>query len=530
MDHLIRVAIAGVAVAFVMTASTPARAEGDVNGLGDESRFGIDYVFPLDPLYQSRTFAEDLAATGAGWVNFANVAWNKIEPRASRNGQYRYQWDTLDRAVRHWQQHGFQIVMTLRMGKGWFSGPVTLVFEEGELPLLLRPMVHNADRLPKEGAMAAFEAWVAAIVERYDGDGKDDMPGLARPVLHYQVGNEVGNPAFWTGTIDEYFVLLDAAREAARAANPEVRIIPTGLRPNDFFTRNPNGEDPEPYLEDFLDRLEPLYRKGILRNLELDERVATAAGRYDILDAGGNGSWHRTTPGFYRWLDRTMTAAENAAEVWDLESRTEPILTAVETTHAYLDLEVPKGQMVLHLMRSKRSPRHREAVAWYRREQACLLTKVYATRFAAGAEKVFVGMPMDWDKGLEALAWPNPYMGLMSQRSEPWPAAHALAFLVDQLDGFKTATRIDGPDDVHLYRFEFGATRPPVWIVWLDEESVRGLDDPLPRRTVTLDQIPSASRAFEIPTSGRDPMAIDLSQPDGPLRLAISPIPIVIRQ
>jgi hypothetical protein len=38
--------------------------------------------------------------------------------------------------------------------------------------------------------LPAYEAWVESLVERYDGDGIDDMPGLTRPVRAWQVDNE----------------------------------------------------------------------------------------------------------------------------------------------------------------------------------------------------------------------------------------------------------------------------------------------------------------------------------------------------
>jgi len=37
---------------------------------------------------------------------------------------------------------------------------------------------------------AQYTAFVTATVERYDGDGVDDMPGLANPIKYWQVGNE----------------------------------------------------------------------------------------------------------------------------------------------------------------------------------------------------------------------------------------------------------------------------------------------------------------------------------------------------
>ncbi len=50
------------------------------------------------------------------------------------------------------------------------------------------------DYLPKYRAnpvdWAAYEEWVTAIVERYDGDGQNDMPGLKIPVKYWEVMNE----------------------------------------------------------------------------------------------------------------------------------------------------------------------------------------------------------------------------------------------------------------------------------------------------------------------------------------------------
>ena len=44
-----------------------------------------------------------------------------------------------------------------------------------------------------------YAAFVRATVERYDGDGVDDMPGLANPISYWQVGNEPPGPERRTG-------------------------------------------------------------------------------------------------------------------------------------------------------------------------------------------------------------------------------------------------------------------------------------------------------------------------------------------
>jgi len=35
-----------------------------------------------------------------------------------------------------------------------------------------------------------YSRFVGAVIERYDGDGIDDMPGLRYPILHWEVFNE----------------------------------------------------------------------------------------------------------------------------------------------------------------------------------------------------------------------------------------------------------------------------------------------------------------------------------------------------
>ncbi|HIE11100.1 MAG TPA: hypothetical protein EYP62_05750, partial [Kiritimatiellae bacterium] len=164
------------------------------------SRFGIDYVYPLSNTFQDEMWPRLFAETGVQWVNFADVSWKAIEPTSPKNGVHRYKWADLDRAVQMWEDHGFRIAISLRLRGGWFSGPIK--YRLGDLEL------KDTDRLPAEEYMDDYRAWIAALVERYDADGQDDMPGLRAPVLHYQVGNEYANPAFWTGTPEDYRLLL----------------------------------------------------------------------------------------------------------------------------------------------------------------------------------------------------------------------------------------------------------------------------------------------------------------------------------
>lgn len=94
--------------------------------------------------------------------------------------------------------------------------------------------------------LAAFSAYVARIVERYDGDGTDDMPGLRAPVRWFEVDNEPDlkftDPPREGGeswkpdsfcTPAEYAKVLVAAAAAVHAASPEAKVVaPSLFRPH----------------------------------------------------------------------------------------------------------------------------------------------------------------------------------------------------------------------------------------------------------------------------------------------------------
>ncbi len=79
---------------------------------------------------------------------------------------------------------------------------------------------------------AAFVAWLADVVERYDGDGIDDMPGLAYPIRHWEVANEPamqgGHGHFFQGTSLDYLAMLRLAFDAITAADPAAVILTGG--------------------------------------------------------------------------------------------------------------------------------------------------------------------------------------------------------------------------------------------------------------------------------------------------------------
>lgn len=489
----------------------------------NNSRFGLDYVFPTDPQYQNKPFAKIYSQAGLKWVNFADVKWQYIESRKPVGSKHFYNWDKLDKAVKHWQTYGFDITMTLRLGKSWFSGPKKV---NVEVPPNLKPMAAFSDRLPKTAHLQDYKDWLSALVERYDGDGTKDMPGLKRPILYYQIGNEYGNPVFFTGTIDDYFKLLKMACESIRAACSNAKIIPNGLRTNDLFHNDPEADNIQASLDKFFLGLDELYKIGWTRSMDLDEQIIEKKGYYDILDAGGNGSWHTTSEGYYKYIKRIQKKHNNEIPIWDMESRNEPLLTPIETTHLHMELGIPRGQHILNLLKWKNNREHHKAVKWYRQEQARITAKVFVTRFATGFEKVFMGMPMDWDKGIGAISWPNPFMGFVDSETQKWSAYYTLKFLIRKLDGYVKAEKIGLEQDLSLYKFSF-ANQKDCYVVWIEDKKTRGLNDALLSKKVTLKGI-NANAVLEIPMSDTGAKKVNFQNTDEGCEFAASSTPIFI--
>jgi hypothetical protein len=122
---------------------------------------------------------------------------------------------------------------------------------------------------------AKYQAFVRAAVERYDGDGVNDMPGLVAPIRYWQVGNEPNN------TARRGFAQLQALTYTAiKDACPDCRVLIGGATgfPNDF-------------VDDFLTNYAPI--------------LAELNGQYvDIFDF----HWYGNATRDYRLLGQTLSA------------------------------------------------------------------------------------------------------------------------------------------------------------------------------------------------------------------------------
>ncbi len=95
---------------------------------------------------------------------------------------------------------------------------------------------HLANGTPKD--LEQWQSFVAMVVERYDGDGQDDAPGLMRPVRYFQVANAWISPTnkagVWGGSTEQLIHFINASYDATKARSPEAIFVLGGIASGNF--------------------------------------------------------------------------------------------------------------------------------------------------------------------------------------------------------------------------------------------------------------------------------------------------------
>lgn len=179
-----------------------------------------------------------LAGLPSPWAETQPIRWGDLEPRPPTSLLAGYDWRALDATVAALHAAGCLPRLVLSPECGWAGLPAAqapyAAFVQERLPSAEAQAALQAAGgalPPRPDAWAAWQRLVREVVERYDGDGLQDMPGLLRPVLELQVLDQLQPATRWRGDLGQYQRLLDAARGAARDAHPLARVAHAALDP-----------------------------------------------------------------------------------------------------------------------------------------------------------------------------------------------------------------------------------------------------------------------------------------------------------
>ncbi len=179
------------------------------------SRFG--FMHPDD-------FA-DMVEMGIFWQrpHPGPFIWGRIETSPGV-----FNWHFCDEEVKRSQKYGVNIIATIWPFADWdqsschsiLSG-VDLIFEE----------LGNYRGKPCD--MESYTVFISKLVERYDGDGVDDMDGLVVPVKYWEVSNEPSMQhdfhTFFVGSAQDYLDILNVTYQAVKGADSDAVVVQGGM-------------------------------------------------------------------------------------------------------------------------------------------------------------------------------------------------------------------------------------------------------------------------------------------------------------
>ena len=143
--------------------------------------------------------------------------WNNIEKEKGI-----FSWDKADEYVTYAQNHNQTTIATIWPYSNWEQKSCKR--KKGRSPFGKR----FAKYLSKPCSMENYKIFLSALVDRYDGDGINDMPGLTKPIVYWEVMNEPEFKMFFKGTEDEFVEIFNFSSKLIKSKQKDAVIIMAG--------------------------------------------------------------------------------------------------------------------------------------------------------------------------------------------------------------------------------------------------------------------------------------------------------------
>jgi hypothetical protein len=454
---------------------------------------------PAGPAWGFFNYTSDFTSglTNARLDRATGIVWAAVE-RPPGSGAY--DWGDLDARVRGAQGAGMNGVLVLKTGNGAsFSEPGC--FQQVQAaPDNAFSNGRALSSCPLKPEMeAAWSRMVTDVVERYDADGRADMPGLLGTVrVDIQVENEAANSELWdygetdrAAAADRYLRLLEISYPAKQAADPGTQVILAGLINPNLVARC-DGQPGRPECGAVT----------VQRNLAFTKRVLTRPALFDAVDVHVF-VYYRFDPAYiddgFQWVAAQMQQLGYQKPIDSLEWTGSMMLHVSTEGHAdefaaYFPYSgaFPTPAAFQAMYAALDQPQNVVYREWFEAEQAKEFAKLFTNLLAAGARRLVHVQYSDlhpgspWDN-----VWWNwqgvvKYVGGTPVRK---PSYYTYNMLAARLAGYASVRRIGPGGAVRLYEFTFRAG-DPAWVLWTDGDGgVLDLASVLPRRNARITRL-----------------------------------------
>jgi len=396
---------------------------------------------------------------GVSWVSLQPlVVWFALESEPGvRN------WAALDREITFLQGLGVEPTMALFLWNlfGEERQELTGILEEqatidgyndfaSTFQAFMResPEADSWQIYPHAETLPLWLDFLRAAVERYDGDGTDDMPGLLYPLRSWHLVEEFPFPG--VDDVGDYLQVLIPSYEIIHEENPAARVILPGLAGNfarifafvDGYIQDPDGGiwngfrytrqqlANNPAVRAQMDAFQRILREGV--------------GFYDVADIHLYEETETFLEGKIAWLRHALEEAGADVPIWCIEGGgpfKDPPGVESEFGDPYF------GE-------------------WTARENAEFVVKLHVLAAASGVERYHWALVANPDTAY----WSGPWtvMGLMTPDRQRKPAFYTFQLMMEKLDGFESVEDLSFPG-VRLFRFTVRGQA--VYVAWSQDQT-----------------------------------------------------------
>jgi len=388
---------------------------------------------------------------GISWLSLQpHVLWMAIEREPGV-----YTWTGLDEEVRALQALGLDITMVLSPLINAFGDERDEIVDViAQYPSFIHFMRQGVGReyslYPQGETLPLWRAFVRAAVDRYDGDGANDMPGLRFAVRNWHVVEEYPTPSIPDERV--YVDLLAQAYEIIHDECPEARVILAGLAGNyahwfafmGGFIDDPlaGAVDGELLTRDLMNRHPSMpFRRG-----RYEWMVKHAFEYFDVIDLHAYIPVESFLEGEVAYLNDLMSQFGEPKPIWIIEGG-----GPHKNFEGYPAVNSPAD----------------EVFGWGTfQENAEFVVKLHAMSAAMGVERQHWGL--GGTKGENAY-WDGPWcgMGLLDWNDDhPKPSYYTFKLMVEKLDGFTECGDVSFGD---VRAFRFIVQGEPVFVLWSED-------------------------------------------------------------
>jgi hypothetical protein len=143
--------------------------------------------------------------------------WNHIE---SEKGKFF--WKDADQYVVYAQEHNQIILATIWPHANWDQKSCKR--KKAKSPFGKRFTKY----LSKPCSMDDYKNFLTKLVDRYDGDGLNDMPGLTKPIKYWDVMNEPEFKMFFKGSKEDFIEIFNFSSKVIKEKQPDAVIVMAG--------------------------------------------------------------------------------------------------------------------------------------------------------------------------------------------------------------------------------------------------------------------------------------------------------------